>query len=87
MKKIIFRFPTTKQDKIIGENMLNTVQMNLNLANTWCRNGDGTYTILGCELIENAYHTYKLAAKRLGFRNVSDMEEYRMRHGLDLITF
>ena len=83
MKKIIFRNPfVTKKDKVMAYLFITIAENNLNVAERWCKKKeDGTYTDQGSELIIRAIKFWNMAAKRLGFRNMKDMDEYKNRHG------
>lgn len=82
MKRIIFRNPfVTKSDKIMAYDYLSIAERNLDIAERYCKNVDGTYTDQGCKLIVQATEFWNLAAKRLGFRNIKDMDKYKERYG------
>ena len=80
MKKIIFRFPTTKKDKVIGASLLKSAMICVETAEKLGK-VDGTYTEQGVVLLQKGCDLWNEAAKRFGFRNLADMEEYRQRHG------
>lgn len=80
MKKIIFRFPTTKKDKVIGASLLKSAIICVETAEKFGK-VDGTYTEQGVVLLQKGCDLWNKAAKRFGFRNLADMEEYRQRHG------
>lgn len=81
MKKIIFRFPTTKRSKVIGGMFMDIALETVKTAEKFGRNEDGTYTDFGWEMIEQATDLANKAARRFGFLSYSDMNEYKNRHG------
>lgn len=80
MKKIIFRFPTTKKDKIIGASLLESARICMETAEKFGK-VEGNYTEQGVVLIQQACDLWNKAARRFGFLNLADMEEYKQRHG------
>ena len=80
MKKIIFRFPTTKKSRIIGASLLESAMILMETAEH-CK-VDGEYTEEGVLLVQKSCDLWNKAAKRFGFRNLADMEEYKQRYGL-----
>lgn len=83
MKRIIFRKKlfVTKKDKWYAHIYLDLARRDLDLAEKYCKKKDGSYTDQGYKLIAQAAKMCGLAAKKLGFRNVQEMEEYKERHG------
>lgn len=82
MKRIIFRNPfVTKKDKTIAASYLRTALIIMETVDRNCKTEDGSYTPEGCELILKATELWEKAAKRFGFRNIKDMDEYKERHG------
>ena len=79
MKKFIFRNPfVTKRDKEIGYSFIETAKQLAEAADTCLKKNDG---VGATELIVASARHWNLAAKRLGFRNIVDMERYFERHG------
>lgn len=82
IKRFICRNPfIAKTDKYLAYEYLHIAENNLSIAETYCKNADGTYTDQGCALIMQATKMWNLAANSLGFRNIKDMEEYKERKG------
>lgn len=82
MKRIIFRNPfVTENDRRMAQIFLDEAEKNLSIAERYCKKKDGTYTDLANNLIIGAAELRNIAAIRLGFRNVKDMDEYKNRHG------
>lgn len=82
MKRIIFRNPfITEKDESIAKCYYEMAYTLLDTAHKHCKNEDGTFTYEGDELRLRSTKMLKLAAKRLGFRSVKDMQEYKNRHG------
>lgn len=84
MKRIIFRNPfVTKDDKRAALNYLKISDDLLTTADRYFQNDISRtgYTDQGYELVLQSTNMLNVAAKRLGFRNVIDMKEYRIRHG------
>lgn len=79
MRKIILRFPTSDQDKMVGGLMLDAAEMTIKLADKFCRNENGTYNEDGILMVQKATNLMNRAAKALGFRNVEDLIEYNRR--------
>lgn len=80
MKKFIFRFPTTKKNKAIGAALLESARICMETAEKFGK-VNGSYTEYGVSLIQSSCDLWNRAARRFGFRNLADMEEYRQRHG------
>lgn len=80
MKKFIFRIPTTKKDKLIGVSLLESARVCMETANEFGK-VNGEYTETGIVLIQRSCDIWNRAARKFGFRNLADMEEYRQLHG------
>jgi hypothetical protein len=79
MKRIIFRSPfVTKRDRTIAKSFIETATTLTEAANVCIEKEDN---INATKLIVAATKHWAIAAKRLGFRNIKDMDEYFERHG------
>lgn len=81
VKKFIFRFPATKRNRYIGSLLIESAQNNMDTANRFCKNEDGTYTEQGSMLVQSANTLMNCAAEHLGFKDATEMIEYKERHG------
>ena len=79
MKRIIFRNPfVSKKDKRLALKYMEAAETLAKSADKCIELGD---TVSAAKLAIKASKMWKLAVKRLGFRNILDMTEYMDRHG------
>jgi hypothetical protein len=79
MKRIIFRSPfVTKRDRTIAKSLIESGITLTEAAIVCIEKGDN---INATKLMVVATKHWTIAAKRLGFCNIKDMDEYFERHG------
>lgn len=82
MKKFIFRRPfVTKKDKVMARTLMTTAYALLDEAQSEMAANDGTATLNVVLSIQKSADFMNRAAKRLGFRNLYDMDKYIEKHG------
>ena len=82
MKNFIFRRPfVTKKDKAIARSLMGSSEKLIDAANSEIAANDGVVTLNATVLIQKSCELINHAAKRLGFRNVCDMNKYIEKHG------
>lgn len=85
MKKIIFRRPfVTKKDRAIAKDLLLEAESLANAAEREISAHNGAIipnATVFTVLIQTSYNYMNKAARRLGFRNIADMNRYLEVHG------
>lgn len=82
MKKIIFRRPfVTKKNRAIAMTLLSTSKTLLDTADKEISAHNGAVTMNATVLIQRSCGYMNEAARRLGFRNIADMDRYLEIHG------
>ena len=80
MKKFILKFPTSKRSKLLGELMLSTGRLTIELADRFYKDENGIYTKEGILMLQDASSLMNQGARKCGFRNLAEMHEYLEAH-------